>query len=181
MKFLNLFISLLKILRVLLFAGCIILSIAFIMELFLDDANINWNSSSIFKAMTPVFSKTFWIWSTFFGGMLVLVCLIHSSTFLIRVMLRFKENLFFEINNSADLKKASLYFLSGTLIIPVLFEIIHFIEYMIESILPNKLQTYTFDGIIEYVGFGIIGLFIYVMGEVIEKAISIRNENDLTI
>ncbi len=179
MKFLKLFLSLLRFLRVLIIGGFALIIIAAIAELFIKPTGVTWKTDSIFNVYQPYFSKTYWVIAIAIGMLLTAYCYLKVCDAIIEIMLHFKEQLYFTNGNAANFKKAAVYYVIGFLLIPVLMEVVHLIEYFASD--TNRLKFIAFKHIVTVLKTVLVGLFFYVMGEVIEKAVGIRKENDLTI
>ena len=179
MNYLKLFISLLKFLRVLLIGGCGFVIFAAVMELFFMPIGVSWKTDAVFNVTNPFFDKMVWISIIAIGVVATLIFSLRACDAIIHIMLCFKHEEYFTDSNAQNFKKAGVNYLIAFLVLPIVLEIIHLIEYFLSA--GTRLKIYGTDNVISLVKVSLFGLFLFVMGEVIQKAISIRKENDLTI
>ena len=179
MRFLKLFTSLLKVLRVFIIGSFAVVIISFVVEVFFKPTGINWNADSVFRVYEPYFPELFWVIATCIDMLITLVLSLRACDAMISVMLCFKHGEYFTEMNADNFKKAGLNYLIAFLAVPLIFEIIHMVEYFASY--ANRLKIYGTDNLTDILRISLLGLFLYVMGEVIQKAVSIRKVNDLTI
>ncbi|AZQ43254.1 DUF2975 domain-containing protein [Nonlabens ponticola] len=179
MKFLNLFIGLLKFLRFLLIAGCGVLAFLFTMDAFFDASYMTIPSESIIYIKDQYFSDTLWKGIMTGGYFLTCIMSLKACDSLIYIALSFKHHEYFTESNAHHFKQASIYYFLAFLVTPILNELTHLIEYILSS--SGQLKVDPQFSAISLIKACIFGLFLYVMGEVIHKAVTIRKENDLTV
>ncbi len=179
MNYVKLFISLLKFLRVSLIGGCGFVIFAAVMELFSMPLGVTWNTDAIFNVTSLVFGKMAWVSIIAISIVATLIFSLRACDAIIHIMLCFKYEEYFTDSNAQNFKKAGVNYLIAFLAIPIISELIHLIEYILSD--ENRLKIYGTENIISLLKVSLFGLFLFVMGEVIQRAILLRKENDLTI
>ncbi len=180
MVFLQLFNSLLKVLRVLFVVGTIIITIAAIFELFGHSfKDFSWKDLSYINVVDPYFSKNIWVVIITIAIIACIFYIVKACSAIIRTMDNFKKSIYFETANGKDLKLAGRYYLIAMIGVPMVIEIIHFLESLLAP--QGQLQPFSSDVFMDIIETLLTGSFLYVMGEVIQKAVNVKEENDLTI
>ena len=195
MSYLKLFTSLLKVMRVFFILMLFYVVFGLVVELFFPSADIH----TVFSHDDPTkyddsyFSKTTWIIITSLSAALITICLIQTCSFLIRTMKNFKHQEYFIVENAMNFKSSGIYFLIALFITPLIINILHGVDYLIsssdaESVVEKqfpdwfiKMIPFISEKIPGLIMWMVVGLFLYVMGEVIQKAVDVKEENDLTI
>jgi succinate dehydrogenase/fumarate reductase cytochrome b subunit len=108
-------------------------------------------------------------------------------------MKNFKHQEYFVVENATNFKNSGIYFLLALFVVPIVINILRGVEYLISSSTAEsdvekqfpdwfiKMVPFISEKIPGLIMFLIVGLFLYVMGEVIQKAVDVKEENDLTI
>jgi len=159
----------------------------------------SWNVHTFFSHDDPAkyddsyFSKTTWIIITSLSVAIMSLCLVKTCGLLIKTMENFKFQKYFVLENATNFKSSSIYFLLALVVIPIITNILHKVDYMISSSymennsdkkIPGwmiQISSFISEKIPGLIVFMVVGLFLYVMGEVVQKAVDVKDENDLTI
>lgn len=195
MNYLKLFTTLLKVMRVFFILGLAYTIFGLFVELFFPSSNIH----TVFSHHEPAiyndsyFSRNVWIILTSLGVAIMFLMLFKTCSKLINTMNRFKNQEYFVVDNAKDFKSSSMYFVLALVIAPLIMNVLYGIDYLLslgymesdaDKRLPDwfiKMIHFISEKIPGLIMWLVVGLFLYVMGEVIQKAIDVKEENDLTI